>query len=186
MTVNLSPNRLKQLSQIRRHNQALFADTQTSLARFPDMADSIITKAMRLLADELLARVEVEKTFASGPEYWITCPDCGQPVEEDIPCPTCNVEEQPPASQVPGADQPLYDLVIASRKYGYGETDNATDPILWWKKAGEPQQKPRGRMSLVDFTNQGELDDYELVDVEVHPTQIINKYRIMEGIPNER
>lgn len=75
----------------------------------------------------------------------------------------------------------LFDLVVATQKYGYGETENATDPIIWYKKFGEPRQKPRGRTSIADWASQGLLDGYNLVATEVHPTQLIRKYRRSNG-----
>ena len=78
---------------------------------------------------------------------------------------------------VPG--QTLYDLVIASKKYGYGSTDHANAPILWWKVAGQPKEEiyPRRRVSVIDNEVQDRLAGYELVDTEVKRNMIVRKYR---------
>jgi hypothetical protein len=73
-------------------------------------------------------------------------------------------------------DQPLYDLVIASRKYGYGHTTNTDAPIVWWKVAGQPKEALKKRVSLATPLIQERLQKYYLVDTEVHPTEVIRKY----------
>lgn len=80
-------------------------------------------------------------------------------------------------------DRPLYDLVIASRKYGFSSTTNANAPIEWWKVAGGEQQSPPGQVSLTDPIIQQHLAAYELVDTEIHPMRIIRKYRKLQTEP---
>ena len=81
-------------------------------------------------------------------------------------------------TQAPGADNaPLFDLVIASRKGGYGTTSHASAPILWWKLAGQPKETLTKRVSLTHPLIQKRLAAYELVTVEVHPTTIVRKCR---------
>lgn len=90
--------------------------------------------------------------------------------------------ETPKASQplpavppAPGADTPLFDLVIASKKSGYGITSRASAPVLWYKLAGQPKQNPKG-WALTQPAVQARLQDYELVDTEVRQNQVIRKY----------
>ena len=77
----------------------------------------------------------------------------------------------------PPPGEVLYDLVIASKKYGYGSTTHAEAPILWWKLAGQAQEAPPYRMSLVDRGVAERLRGYELMDTEVHRDQVVRKYR---------
>lgn len=82
----------------------------------------------------------------------------------------------------PPPGQVLFDLVIVSKKHGYGSTDTATAPILWWKMAGQSKEEiyERGkRIALSDTKVQERLAAYELADTEVHPGQIIRKYRLL-------
>lgn len=78
---------------------------------------------------------------------------------------------------VPG--QVLFDLVIASKKYGYNSTDHAEAPILWWKLAGQEKEEiyPARKISILDAAVQDRLQDYELVSTEVKSGMIIRKYR---------
>ena len=71
----------------------------------------------------------------------------------------------------------LYDLVIASRKTGYGTTSHADSPILWWKMAGQEKETPAKPVTLIHPLVQKRLQAYELVDTEVQINQIIRKYR---------
>ncbi len=81
-------------------------------------------------------------------------------------------------------DRPLYDLVIASKKYGYGSTTNANAPIEWWKLAGGEKEAPPRQVSLADPVIQKHLEAYELVDTEIQTTRIIRKYRTLRvGAP---
>lgn len=82
--------------------------------------------------------------------------------------------------QAPEAPKPLYGLVIASKKFGFGTTCNASDRILWWKMAGQPiQENLNKELSLVSPVIQKKLQGYTLVDTEVQPHQIIRKYKKM-------
>lgn len=86
---------------------------------------------------------------------------------------------QPKALPVVVPGQTLYDLVIASKKYGRGSTDHAEAPILWWKLAGKPKEEvyPQRRVSVIDSQVQERLASYELVDTEVRRNMVIRKYR---------
>ena len=77
---------------------------------------------------------------------------------------------------------PLYDLLIASRKYGYNLTSQTDAPITWLKAAGFPQRSPQvENTTLAHPTVQKFLEGYELVDTEVKPFEIIRKYRKVKG-----
>lgn len=75
---------------------------------------------------------------------------------------------------------PLFDLVIASRKNGYGTTSHADSAILWWKLAGQEKEKPAKPVSLIHPLVQKRLQAYELVGTEVQINQVIRKYRRLE------
>lgn len=81
-----------------------------------------------------------------------------------------------PDGVVKAADLPLYDLVIASQKFGYGATDTADAPILWWKLAGQAKEVPAKKCRLTDPAIQRRLLSYKLVATEVRTRQIIRKY----------
>ena len=73
---------------------------------------------------------------------------------------------------------PLYDLVIAVTKYGYGATCNGSEPIKWLKFAGQPKQVFHGRkVRLTDREMQTTLQNYELVDTTPFSTEVVFKYR---------
>lgn len=72
---------------------------------------------------------------------------------------------------------PLYDLLIATRKYGYNTTSQADAPILWWKLSGRSKETPPVECRLTDPAIQKRLENYELMDTEVHAGQVIRKYR---------
>ncbi len=86
-------------------------------------------------------------------------------------------KSKPLPTAVPG--QVLFDLVIASKKYGCGSTDHAEAPILWWKVAGQDKEElyPSRLVSLVDSVVQNKLANYELVATDVKVNMIIRKYR---------
>lgn len=83
-------------------------------------------------------------------------------------------------AQMPTQTPVLFDLLIASRKGGYGSTSHADAPILWWKLAGCEKEKPAKPVTLVHPLIQKRLAAYELVDTEVQPNQVIRKYRRAE------
>jgi hypothetical protein len=90
-----------------------------------------------------------------------------------------------PNGQQPNSDSPplvpvLYDLLISSRKNGYGTTSHADSPILWWKMAGQPKEKPPQPVTLIHPLIQKRLQAYVLIDTEVQINQIIRKYRKVE------
>lgn len=74
--------------------------------------------------------------------------------------------------------QPLYDLLIAVKKYGFGSRtrDAENAPIVWLKQAGQEKRPPRDKSTtmaqVVKF-----LAGYELVATEVHQFEVIKKYR---------
>lgn len=167
----LTANNLRQLSQIKKHDPALFADTEAALTRCPEASEpAIMAKAMRLLAERLRGREgqpeEEDQIFTSGPEYFIECPTCHQMIEEDAFCPECDIMAP-------------FDLAIATVRYGYGCTDSAADPIVWLKWTGQPKQefRPGRRPRLVDNTIQAQLEGLELVDAEIKPSEIVRRYR---------
>lgn len=85
---------------------------------------------------------------------------------------------KPPARTAPG--EVVCDLIITSKKYGYGSTTTAEAPILWWKQAGKEQDNvyDRGiRISLVDAVIQKRLEDYELIKEVVSWNEIRRLYR---------
>ncbi len=145
----LTENQMRQLNQISKHNQALFADVETRLSYCPEGFDvsKIIRRAMLRLA-ELMRRPRPQP-----------------------------IAPRPPI--LPGLGPVLYDLVIATVKYGYGTTERATDPIAWLKWAGEQRRefRPGRRPTLVDGNVQAMLDGLELVETEVQASQVIRKYR---------
>lgn len=140
-----STNRMRQLSQIQRHDQMLFVETETALSRWPDMAESIITNAMLKLQNRILKA------------------------------------RRKPAS-APTVGPALYDLTIAITKYGYGTTCNGNEPIKWIKKYGQKIQKfrPRDGRRLTDPDLQEMLLAYDLVETEVHDTEVVQKYRKLQ------
>lgn len=83
---------------------------------------------------------------------------------------------------VPG--QVLFDLVIASKKYGYNSTDHAEAPILWWKLAGQEKEElyPGRKINILDAAVQDRLQDYELVATEPKLNMIIRKYRRIDHV----
>ena len=93
-----------------------------------------------------------------------------------------NFNPSAPSGQQQNSDTPtpLFDLVIASRKNGYGTTSHADSPILWWKMAGQQREKPAKPVSLIHPLIQKRLQAYELVDTEVQINQVIRKYRRLE------
>ncbi len=73
---------------------------------------------------------------------------------------------------------PLYDLVVASAKYGAGLTSSPKAPIKWFKQAGFPQRSPLDKnTALASPQVQAFLQGYELVDIEVKQFEVIRKYR---------
>lgn len=82
----------------------------------------------------------------------------------------------PPESQPPGPDQPVYDLVICAKKYGFGATTTQAAPILWYKKAGESGKSQPG-MTMAAIAAKGWLDGYTLVATEVQTGKMVYRYK---------
>lgn len=87
-----------------------------------------------------------------------------------------------------GQDEPeqgpgpaLFDLVIASKKYGYNTTSDAGAPIAWFKKAGEERQEGNG-LSLASPGVQEALLKYDLVDTEARAGLVIRRYRKLDAL----
>lgn len=142
------------------------------------MAGKIIVEAMQLALSRLS---KAESNGDSG------CEICGKATDliQEL-CPECYNGTQEPQTPEELENIPpppgciLYDLVIASKKYGYGSTTNANSPILWWKLAGEAKEDVYAqKYTLINPVIQQKLLDYELIKTEVHSCQIIRKYRLI-------
>jgi hypothetical protein len=118
-------------------------------------------------------RYQVSLTRAAF-EKWIE-PLCVAPKAAPVPAELSQIPGLTPASAVP-----LYDLLIASKKYGVGSTSQADAPITWWKMAGQDKYFPKSAR-LTDPEIQKRLAAYELVETEVHPNEIVRKYRRLAG-----
>lgn len=171
--MNVTKNQLRQMVQISRLDQAVFADVSTRLSRLPSktkssvsgriIGDGLVRAARRRFPEKTTRRPEQEpapEPVAPAPPVapWLRTP----PVDNGV------------TVMVPG--RVLYDLVIASKKYGTNLTDQAEAPILWWKTPGRPQEFPQHK-SLLDSDVQAALLDYELVHQEVKQFQVIRRYR---------
>lgn len=145
----LTENQMRQLNQISKHNQALFVDVETRLNYCPEGFD-----VSKIIRRALLRLAELMRRPRPQP-----------------------IAPRPPI--LPALGPVLYDLVIATVKYGYGTTEQATDPIAWLKFAGQQRQqfKPGQRPALVDSKIQAMLDGLKLVKTEVQASQVIRKYR---------
>lgn len=162
----LSIQRERQLRQLSRLAPDLFNQVIEAIRRFPklDYNKRIAGAMKQVLAGHTKSCRTLQADETRSILVNVTQPD------------GCTTE----VLQVPGTDQPLYDLLIASKKYGYGSTTNADAPIIWWKVAGHEKQAPRRSLSIVDPALQQRLEAYELVDTEVQPSQVIRKYRKLE------
>lgn len=160
--VQLSINRQRQLGQLSRLAPALYEQVINLIHRFPGLDHNRrVADAVKLVLKRKRIETETTRTVLVN----VAQPNGG-----------CQLE----VVEVPGADKSLYDLVIASRKYGYGSTTNAAAPIAWWKLAGQEKEVPPRTVSLTNPVVQKHLEAYELVDTEVHPTEIVRKYRRLE------
>lgn len=86
--------------------------------------------------------------------------------------------------EAPAPAQPLYDLLIAAKKYGYGSRsrDAQDAPIVWLKFAGEEKRPPKDpKITLAHPSVQKFLLGYELVATEAHQFEIVKKYRKING-----
>ena len=162
---NLTINQERQLAQLARHNPTLHESVVGELATIHPIAGNKV--AGRVIGDGM--RILAEQLSQSKP----LCKTLSKTLSETLP----KTPAKPLPVAVPG--QTLFDLVIASKKYGYGSTDHAEAPILWWKLAGQPKEElyPRRRVSVVDAVVQERLAGYELVANEVKPNMVIRKYR---------
>lgn len=73
---------------------------------------------------------------------------------------------------------PLFDLVVASRSFGAGDTGDVHARVTWLKEAGQPKETPKGRVTLTDLLPR--LEGYTLADTQKTTTEVIRKYRRVE------
>jgi hypothetical protein len=74
----------------------------------------------------------------------------------------------------------LFDLLIATKKYGYGSNTGSAEsaPILWIKFAGEEKRPPKDKtITMAAPGVQKFLQGYELVANETRQFEMICKYR---------
>lgn len=74
-------------------------------------------------------------------------------------------------------DAPLFDLLIASRSMGAGDTGDVHARVTWLKEAGQPKETPKD-VTLADLLPK--LAGYTLEATQKTPTEFIRKYRKME------
>lgn len=88
--------------------------------------------------------------------------------------------ELPPPVKLEAPVKPLYDLLIATKKYGVGSRtrDAENAPIVWIKFAGEDKRPPKdATITIAHPSVQKFLLGYELVTTECHQFELIRKYR---------
>lgn len=81
------------------------------------------------------------------------------------------------AAKLP-AQPPLFDLVIVTKRWGYGSKTSGREPILWIKLAGKPEDHETYKgLNMYSPQVRKMLEPYEWVENETRPNQLIRKFR---------